>query len=154
VRPEGLGKLKEFIHLIGSRTRDLTSCSIVPKASMLLRAPTRSQTQTEARKLLAVSLRSVHSLTVDTCGTLMTVSKQPNGFSYYSCHLMYVPSEETCGPLVNNQGGIDSAARSGHCFPISYLKINPLYWQPCSRLGQSSRSGAKTANKLPGWCRH
>jgi hypothetical protein len=31
VRPEGLDKLKEkkFIHLIGSRTRDLSACSIV-----------------------------------------------------------------------------------------------------------------------------
>jgi hypothetical protein len=28
--PEGLGKLKKFIHLIGSRTRDLLACSIVP----------------------------------------------------------------------------------------------------------------------------
>jgi hypothetical protein len=30
VRPEGLGKLKNFIHLIGSRTRDLPACSTVP----------------------------------------------------------------------------------------------------------------------------
>jgi hypothetical protein len=29
VRPEGLGKLKKFIHLIGSRTRDLPACSIL-----------------------------------------------------------------------------------------------------------------------------
>jgi hypothetical protein len=28
-RPEGLGKLKKVIHLIGSRTRDLPACSIV-----------------------------------------------------------------------------------------------------------------------------
>jgi hypothetical protein len=30
VRPEGLGKLKKFILLIGSRTHDLPVCSIVP----------------------------------------------------------------------------------------------------------------------------
>jgi hypothetical protein len=30
VRPEGLGKSKEFIHLVGSRTRDLPACSLVP----------------------------------------------------------------------------------------------------------------------------
>jgi hypothetical protein len=29
VQPEGLGKLKKVIHLIGSRTRDLQACSIV-----------------------------------------------------------------------------------------------------------------------------
>jgi hypothetical protein len=32
VRPEGLGKLKRFIHLIGSRTHGLPVCSIVPQA--------------------------------------------------------------------------------------------------------------------------
>jgi hypothetical protein len=31
VRPEGLGKLIKIIHLIGSRTRDLPACSIVPQ---------------------------------------------------------------------------------------------------------------------------
>jgi hypothetical protein len=30
VLPEGLGKLKKFIHLIGYRTRDHPACSIVP----------------------------------------------------------------------------------------------------------------------------
>jgi hypothetical protein len=30
VRPKGLGKLKEFIHLIGSQTRDLSACSTEP----------------------------------------------------------------------------------------------------------------------------
>jgi hypothetical protein len=30
VLPEGLGKLKKLIHFIGSRTRDLLACSIVP----------------------------------------------------------------------------------------------------------------------------
>jgi hypothetical protein len=29
VRPEGLGKLIKIIHLIGSRTRDLSVCNIV-----------------------------------------------------------------------------------------------------------------------------
>jgi hypothetical protein len=28
VRPEGLGKMKKLIHLIGSRTRDLKSASV------------------------------------------------------------------------------------------------------------------------------
>jgi hypothetical protein len=32
MRPEGLGKLKKCIHLIGSRTRDHPACSIVPQA--------------------------------------------------------------------------------------------------------------------------
>jgi hypothetical protein len=31
VRPEGLCKLKKLIHLIGSQTRDLPTCSIVPQ---------------------------------------------------------------------------------------------------------------------------
>jgi hypothetical protein len=30
VQLKGLGKLKKFIHLFGSRTRDLPTCSIVP----------------------------------------------------------------------------------------------------------------------------
>jgi hypothetical protein len=30
VGPEGLGELEQFISLIGSRTRDLPACSIVP----------------------------------------------------------------------------------------------------------------------------
>jgi hypothetical protein len=30
VGPEGVGKLKQFINLIGSRIRDLLACSIVP----------------------------------------------------------------------------------------------------------------------------
>jgi hypothetical protein len=80
---------------------------------------------------------SVYSLTGESWGTVMvmmviTVSKQPNGLRYHSCPCVHVPSLEACGPLVNNQRG---ATRSGHCFPISYLKINPLYWQPCSRVG-------------------
>jgi hypothetical protein len=33
VRLEGLDKLKKCIHLIGSRTRDLPACSIVPQRS-------------------------------------------------------------------------------------------------------------------------
>jgi hypothetical protein len=31
VRPEGLGKLITIFHLIGSRTRDLPTCSIAPQ---------------------------------------------------------------------------------------------------------------------------
>jgi hypothetical protein len=31
VLPEGLGKLKKFIHLIGCRTRNIPACSIVPE---------------------------------------------------------------------------------------------------------------------------
>jgi hypothetical protein len=31
VRPQGLGKLRNFIHLIGSRTSDLPACSLVPQ---------------------------------------------------------------------------------------------------------------------------
>jgi hypothetical protein len=39
VRLEGLGKFKKFIHLIGSRTRDLSACSIVPQPTTLPRVP-------------------------------------------------------------------------------------------------------------------
>jgi hypothetical protein len=38
VRLEGLDKLKNFIHFIGSRTHDLLACSIAPQPSMLPRA--------------------------------------------------------------------------------------------------------------------
>jgi hypothetical protein len=38
VRLEGLGKLKK-IHLIGTRTRDVSACSIVPQSTTLPRAP-------------------------------------------------------------------------------------------------------------------
>jgi hypothetical protein len=31
VREEGLGELKKFIHLVGSRTSDLPACSVVPE---------------------------------------------------------------------------------------------------------------------------
>jgi hypothetical protein len=31
VQPEGLGKLKKFIVLIGSQTHDLPACGIVPQ---------------------------------------------------------------------------------------------------------------------------
>jgi hypothetical protein len=35
VRPEGLGKIrKKFIYVIGSRTRDLPACSIVPRRNV------------------------------------------------------------------------------------------------------------------------
>jgi hypothetical protein len=42
VRLEGLGQLKE-IHLIGTRTRDLPACSIVPQPTTLPRAPARQR---------------------------------------------------------------------------------------------------------------
>jgi hypothetical protein len=38
VRLEGLGKLKKKIHLIGTRSRDLPACSIVPQPTTQLRA--------------------------------------------------------------------------------------------------------------------
>jgi hypothetical protein len=38
VRLEGLDQLKKF-HLIGTRTRDLPACSIVPEQTTLSRAP-------------------------------------------------------------------------------------------------------------------
>jgi hypothetical protein len=42
VRPEGLGKLGTLkrIHLIGTRSRDLTACSLVPEPTTLPGAPT------------------------------------------------------------------------------------------------------------------
>jgi hypothetical protein len=39
VRLEGLGQLKKYNDLIGNRTRDLPTCSIVPQQTTLLRAP-------------------------------------------------------------------------------------------------------------------
>jgi hypothetical protein len=39
MRLKVLGKLKKFIHLIGSRTRDLPTCSIVPQPITLQRVP-------------------------------------------------------------------------------------------------------------------
>jgi hypothetical protein len=39
VRLDGLGKMKEFNDLIGTRTRDLPACSTVPQQTMLQRAP-------------------------------------------------------------------------------------------------------------------
>jgi hypothetical protein len=41
VRLEGLGKLKKFIHLIGSRTRDFPACSLVPLPLPYRVLPTR-----------------------------------------------------------------------------------------------------------------
>jgi hypothetical protein len=38
VRPEGLGKMKKFIHLFGSRTLDLPACSTRPQP-LLYRLP-------------------------------------------------------------------------------------------------------------------
>jgi hypothetical protein len=40
LRPEGLGKLKKFIHLIGSQTRNLSACSLV-SYSLRYSAPVR-----------------------------------------------------------------------------------------------------------------
>jgi hypothetical protein len=37
--PEGLRKLKKFIHFTGSRTRDVPGCGIVPQRTTLPRAP-------------------------------------------------------------------------------------------------------------------
>jgi hypothetical protein len=42
VRLEALGKLKQFIHLIGYETRGLPACSIVPQVTVLLRVPTKA----------------------------------------------------------------------------------------------------------------
>jgi hypothetical protein len=39
MRLEGLGKLKKRIHLIGTRSRYLPACSIVPQPIILPRAP-------------------------------------------------------------------------------------------------------------------
>jgi hypothetical protein len=39
VHPEGLGKLKKCIHLIGSRIGDLPACSIALQAATIPRAP-------------------------------------------------------------------------------------------------------------------
>jgi hypothetical protein len=41
VRLEGLGQLKKFSDLIGTRTRDLPVCSIVSQPTTLRRAPVK-----------------------------------------------------------------------------------------------------------------
>jgi hypothetical protein len=52
VRPEGIGQLKE-IHLIGVRSRELPSCSIVPQPTTLPRAPKINRHELKYEKLSA-----------------------------------------------------------------------------------------------------
>jgi hypothetical protein len=54
---EGLGKLKIFNHLIGTRTLDLPACSIAFQPSMLPRAP-----KTQLNKQLIPELSFIRNL--------------------------------------------------------------------------------------------
>jgi hypothetical protein len=58
VWPEGLCKLKELIHFIGSRTRDLPACSIVPEP---LRYHVPPVTQNRQRQMLTYALGEILS---------------------------------------------------------------------------------------------
>jgi hypothetical protein len=55
VRRKGLGKLKK-IHLIGSRTRDLSACSIVPYTTLPL---PQKNTMTVDNTLIVILMKSV-----------------------------------------------------------------------------------------------
>jgi hypothetical protein len=59
VRLEGLGKLKE-INLIGTRSRDLATCRIVPQPTTLPRAPAPLSEKDEIRVVLG-GISSTHS---------------------------------------------------------------------------------------------
>jgi hypothetical protein len=52
VRLEGLGKLKIFTDLIGTRTRELAACSIVLQPSTLRRVPTTTCYHIDIRTLI------------------------------------------------------------------------------------------------------
>jgi hypothetical protein len=54
--PEGLGKLKILIALIGSRTHDLSACSIVPQQITLPLAPIKNKIYTKLSTILARSV--------------------------------------------------------------------------------------------------
>jgi hypothetical protein len=54
VRLEGLGQLKKFNELIGTRTRDLPACSIAPQLTTLPRTP-QSKSHAEIVKELLFS---------------------------------------------------------------------------------------------------
>jgi hypothetical protein len=61
VRPEGLGKLRKSIHLIGSRTRDLPARIIVFNSSFLNSVEFNDQlnySQIHKKVFAALSLRS------------------------------------------------------------------------------------------------
>jgi hypothetical protein len=58
VRPEGLGKLKRFINFIGSRTRDLPDCSVVPQP-LRYRVPHTDESVARTYKLSAGAKRLV-----------------------------------------------------------------------------------------------
>jgi hypothetical protein len=69
VRPEGLGKLKKIIHLIGSQIRDLQTCSIVPQpiryhVSRIL-SRVRKQNYVSNVQYMKVTLLNVLNLSVD-----------------------------------------------------------------------------------------
>jgi hypothetical protein len=51
VRLEGLSKLKEKIRLIGTRTRDLPACSIVPQPTTLPSTPNINRTTANVQKV-------------------------------------------------------------------------------------------------------
>jgi hypothetical protein len=52
MRLEGLGKLKKKIHLIGTRTRDLPACSIVPQPTTIPRATAIKEIHNLSRNVL------------------------------------------------------------------------------------------------------
>jgi hypothetical protein len=95
LRPEGLGKLKKCIHLIGSRTHDFPACSIVPsplryRVSHLCEGTEGKQCRTSVRILgvsgeIRIRYFSNTSHVVETEGLWRilwlwwALSKTPNG---------------------------------------------------------------------------
>jgi hypothetical protein len=66
VQLEGLGKLKEFNQLIGTRNRDLPACSIAPQPSTLPRAPENVINDWETEQ----EYSSVQSKAKDVCSSI------------------------------------------------------------------------------------
>jgi hypothetical protein len=82
LRLEGLGQLK-IIHLTGTRTRDLPTCSIVPQPSTLPRAPIRKQWLKEIESRLFKLKRSQYILNFydnNTFGSSWYNSRGLSGF--------------------------------------------------------------------------
>jgi hypothetical protein len=70
VRPEGLGKLKKLTELIGSRTRDLPACIIVPQplrygvpprtlVQLILSIPNRTDAQGPVSRCVTEELKFI-----------------------------------------------------------------------------------------------
>jgi hypothetical protein len=59
LRLEGLSKLKKKIHLIGTQSRDLAACSILPQPTTLPRAPVHVE---ERIKVMVINLEKIETV--------------------------------------------------------------------------------------------